>query len=953
MAKVLVIGMGGTGLTAIRETRRLIAERYERGLDAPEVEQVRFLYIDTHEADVSSHRWTVLGKDIRLTEGEKAIITGANLQNMVEHPDQYPDISPWLPTIQQYVGDPGAGAKGIRPYGRLIYEYNENKRLIRDKCTALYNYLNEQFRQDPEWRIYLVCGLSGGTGSGMFIPFAYDLLNWNLHQKGAPSRKFYSFLVLPSLQVVGRHDRYFPNAQAALMELNYYSFQKERLPFDNCYLLEPRNANGLEIGIDNLPLVIAQRVFLNIQGGEAASFADAMMDNPNLGQSEGDIETGRRHSLNFSTFGLAVVSYPREVIAQCLTLKLSGMVVTNWLILKQKSPTNTNERTRQELASIRLSWSHVAGDADPFGRNTYDDYLVQIENLVYTSLRDIPKKMIGSNVDRIRQEIEDGFRDVGIEKYYQQLENDLDGAILEVLKFLRSKLTTFLRSEDLGVDFAKKFLEELAKILEEHRKSANKLADNDKTATFRRNLSTAVNTIRAKEQKWFYGGVEDDRINASTQLKAYLQGLANVRAGRYGLLFINRVSPIVTSLAGSLEKWISKMTESNQKLAGKLETVLKELEKGSKENGKSIFNTASLDQMISATSLSVVQRSIEEAICQEFNQSELDLFSLTETTNLNPEDIINDLTYKWVLSDACPINVKQITLYDKFVDEIRTPQARQQILTEASSLSAPFLKFAPTEVGKKAIASTEAKITTIPESEGRMSRDGRPTQTVIRDDLLAVGVPSNAIRVASDQERIIFLQEKQVFPLRFIESLSLPNGLRDSYDRFSEKRALHIDKRIESNLYDLFMLSPEEKAKILESEEVFLIARAKGWIFEKVNQYTMTTEIRYEFEDVVTVGKQKLVLGNNFEMASLAFSKNVLSSVRVDADVSESRQRLTDCAKSLLRSLKSDEVASAEFRNLLKVYLDAREQECAAGSDDPRYEKDKGVVNRILRGMGK
>jgi hypothetical protein len=79
----------------------------------------------------------------------------------------------------------------------------------------------------------------------------------------------------------------------------------------------------------------------------------------------------------------------------------------------------------------------------------------------------------------------------------------------------------------------------------------------------------------------------------------------------------------------------------------------------------------------------------------------------------------------------------------------------------------------------------------------------------------------------------------------------------------------------------------------------------------------------------------------------------VLSSVRVDADVSESRQRLTDCAKSLLRSLKSDEVASAEFRNLLKVYLDAREQECAAGSDDPRYEKDKGVVNRILRGMGK
>src|SRR5260370_21197035 len=156
MNKTLIIGIGGTGLTAIRELRRLIAERYESGLRDSNVASVRFLYIDTDEGDIQRHSWSVLGKDISLKDGEKVTITGDNLKPMVESPKDYPDVAPWLPPIKDYIGEPGPGAKGIRPYGRLIYEFAENKGKIKKRCVDHYDELNVKFPQSPTCRYYLI-----------------------------------------------------------------------------------------------------------------------------------------------------------------------------------------------------------------------------------------------------------------------------------------------------------------------------------------------------------------------------------------------------------------------------------------------------------------------------------------------------------------------------------------------------------------------------------------------------------------------------------------------------------------------------------------------------------------------------------------------------------------------------------------------------------------------------
>ncbi len=94
MAKNIVIGIGGTGLSTLRELRRLMAERYEQGLGDPAVASTRFLYIDTDSNDADRRgNWKVLGKNISLRgESERVIITGDELGPMVQSPNDFPDV---------------------------------------------------------------------------------------------------------------------------------------------------------------------------------------------------------------------------------------------------------------------------------------------------------------------------------------------------------------------------------------------------------------------------------------------------------------------------------------------------------------------------------------------------------------------------------------------------------------------------------------------------------------------------------------------------------------------------------------------------------------------------------------------------------------------------------------------------------------------------------------------
>src|SRR5262249_40148950 len=74
-------------------------------------------------------------------------------------------------------------------------------------------------------RVYVVTGLSGGTGSGMFIDLAY-LVRHQLQQIGLANPEVVGLFLLPSADRNARKKPALVNAFAALTELEHFSSPK-------------------------------------------------------------------------------------------------------------------------------------------------------------------------------------------------------------------------------------------------------------------------------------------------------------------------------------------------------------------------------------------------------------------------------------------------------------------------------------------------------------------------------------------------------------------------------------------------------------------------------------------------------------------------------------------------------------------------------------------------------
>lgn len=957
MAKTLIIGIGGTGLSAIREIRMLIAEKYAEGLKNPEVAKVKFLYIDTDAKDIPRRDWSVLGKDISLDRDEIAIISGDELGGIVQNQAQFPDIDCWLPEVRNFVGEPGDGAKGIRPYGRLIYEVNKND--IKDRIQRLYDRLVQNFREDPDWSFYLIGGLSGGTGSGMFIPLSFDLRNWDFYQGGQAARKFYSFLVLPPLQVPSaRHPRYHQNAYAALKELNYYNLQQgdSKLPYNNCYLLEPRN-RSLEIPLDNVPLLIAQRIFLNIQGGQAATYTASVMDNNIVLASLGEDVRGWQHSRAFSSFGISSVSYPREVAAQCLSYKLSKKLVSSW-ITSRNSPGNVNARLKEDLPNILLSFAYVTGDADPFGKTTRKDYAIEIQDSVKGELDKLQPKQLGGRVDSIRRDIEEGFRGLGIIGFYEQLGRDLDRAVELAIRQTRIKISSLLTDNVFGIEYAQAFLIELKVTLDDFKTKIQEEMFSDvftkRLKTFRQNLADAIARISQDEKKLSYNALGKEfsknikEIN--TELVRYLTCQTGMRAGEYGVKFLEKAIPSIEALSRDLNKWQATMKRSEDALSTSVTTILTNLASGTKENGKAVFNEVELESLESQINDFDMSPPVVQSIGKKLGQTgALDLLSLSDVPN--PHTLVYRSVYEWVVNR---VQFQNIQMYDKFVSGYPEPRDRQTILSEAESLSASFVKFSPDEVNRMRIDPAPQTITTVPNQDGGANLDGRTNKQVILEDLeRATGACLGQGALESpDNERIVFLKETQGFPLRFID---LVEKLKRSYDIFDQKHILHIDKRVEQTLYDLYLLSTEEELNLSQTEaaEIFVLARAYAWVLSKRNQSTDKDEIRYEFNNEKLQGlPTKLKLGDDWDVAFDSFVADAIKKEVTDQQLRDARTRLTFESRKLRKSALSDEGIRRQIQQKLSDYLIHKLAESPLGNDDPQYERDNIIVIRIIKSLG-
>jgi serine/threonine protein kinase len=222
----VVVGVGGVGRETLRCLRKAICKRW--GADG--LPNVRLVLLDTDSDELQ-----------QATEGdnETALQPGGTLVVRLQRPSQY--LKPgrerqWLETWlepEQLCRLPRTQTtpNGWRALGRLAFSANsrtigERLRGELEVCTD-QKVLDQAAKQSGlglrtnRPRVYIVCGLGGGTGGGMFVDLAYAARR-QLQQLGYRQPEVVGLCLLPTVHRSGEKLRSTANTFAALSELAYF-----------------------------------------------------------------------------------------------------------------------------------------------------------------------------------------------------------------------------------------------------------------------------------------------------------------------------------------------------------------------------------------------------------------------------------------------------------------------------------------------------------------------------------------------------------------------------------------------------------------------------------------------------------------------------------------------------------------------------------------------------------
>ncbi|MFC3767453.1 tubulin-like doman-containing protein [Paenibacillus sp. GCM10012303] len=284
---MLVIGLGGTGIDALLRLKYQINRRFKlpedpiskKKQDKPD--NVEFLAFETNEHD-RNKKYRGIGLD-PLTE--YVLLSNPEVGGLLQNRSLLePHVKDWL-SPELLITDGINGASGIRQAGRLLLftKIVQVVQAIEKKIKALSVGTNKKLI------VFLLTGLSGGTGSGCFLDIAYitrGLIERDYGDSGVDKINMFGYLFMPDVNLsnksISDHTREYikKNGYAALKELDYWMNVNERnerfkqqygsilsvnspvAPFNFAHLISATNLEGtlLENGYDYCMNVTAEKI---------------------------------------------------------------------------------------------------------------------------------------------------------------------------------------------------------------------------------------------------------------------------------------------------------------------------------------------------------------------------------------------------------------------------------------------------------------------------------------------------------------------------------------------------------------------------------------------------------------------------------------------------------------------------------------------------------------------
>lgn len=269
---ILVIGLGGTGIDALLRLKYQINRRFNLPMDSMTKKRldkpanVDFLAFETNEQD-KNKKYKGIGLD---PLNELILLSEAGIGSMLQNRSRlHPSISSWL-SPELHIADGINGASGVRQGGRLLLftKINQVVDAIQKKVKEL------QKGTDRKIYIFILSGLSGGTGSGCFLDIAYitrAILDLEAGGSGIDRSDIMGYLFTPDVNLANPslsiHTQEYikKNGYAALKELDYWMNIEERgehfkqdygtrlsvdcqvAPFDLCHLISATDTEGKTI----------------------------------------------------------------------------------------------------------------------------------------------------------------------------------------------------------------------------------------------------------------------------------------------------------------------------------------------------------------------------------------------------------------------------------------------------------------------------------------------------------------------------------------------------------------------------------------------------------------------------------------------------------------------------------------------------------------------------------
>ena len=219
----LVVGIGQTGLSMLRRVRETIQANLA---PLPQLPHLRFLFLDTDPelAKAAAGPGGLAASEVLLAPLNRP-------SHYLKPRDGRPPLDKWLNPKLLYRIPRAQVTTGVRGLGRLAFldHYRSIARRLQADLEAILDpqALATAARQTRRGmrtnrpRVYIMAGLAGGTGGGMFIDLAYTVRAL-LRQMGYENPDIVGLFLLPGVEAGRTRTLPLGNTYAALSELHHF-----------------------------------------------------------------------------------------------------------------------------------------------------------------------------------------------------------------------------------------------------------------------------------------------------------------------------------------------------------------------------------------------------------------------------------------------------------------------------------------------------------------------------------------------------------------------------------------------------------------------------------------------------------------------------------------------------------------------------------------------------------